>query len=121
VTEEGEKGLMLNEQSIEGALRNIIDHLEHGNLEQAQLQFVALNFERLQKPIPDPSKGSGRRQFIDPAGPFGTERVNAVGRYLRSCREAVSRGDQKHAVEAAKEALKRWQQRLKLPPEQTGE
>jgi len=101
---------MLNEGSITESLRSVIDHLGRGNPEEGQLRLDALNFERLQKPIPDPTKGPGRRQFIDPGGAFGTERVNAVGRHIRLCREAVRRADQKRALEAAKEALKRWQE-----------
>lgn len=101
---------MLNERSIAESLRTIIDHVEQGNFEQAQIHLDTLSFERLQKPIPDPSKGPGRRQFIDPGGAFGTERVNAVARHIRSCRDALSRGDQKQALDAAEKALGRWQE-----------
>ena len=105
---------MLNEQSIEGSLKVVIEHIQHGNLEQAELNLGALNFERLQKPIEDPTKGPGRRGFIDPAGPFGPERVNATGESIRVCRNVLSGGDQKRALDASQKALKRWQVRDKV-------
>jgi hypothetical protein len=101
---------MLDEQSIAASLKNVVDRLREVNFEQAEAELDTLNFERLQKPIPDPSKGAGRRLFIDPGGAFGTERVNATGRYITTCRAAMKRGDQKTALDAAERALKHWQE-----------
>ena len=101
---------MVNRESIAALLKNTVEHLRAGNLEQAEADLDTLNFGRLlQEPIPDPSKGASQR-FIDPRGDFGTNRVNATGSYIRMCKAAMDRGDQKAALDAAERALRRWQE-----------
>ena len=102
---------MLNESGIAGSLREIAEHIRNGNLEQARMHIEILNFGRLQKPIPDPTKGPNRRMFIDPGGAFGTERVNATARWIERCQIALTSADQAAWLEAAENALKRWLER----------
>ena len=103
---------MLNEQSIEESLKAVIDDIARGELEQALRVLDVLNFESLQKRTPDPTKRFGRSELRKPivAGEaFGMERVNATARRIGACRDALSRGDQKRAYDAARKALNCWQ------------
>jgi hypothetical protein len=58
-------GAQLNEGLIVESLHGIVDSLGQGNLESARAILAALDFERLLTPIPDPTKGTGRRLFIE--------------------------------------------------------
>ena len=70
---------MLNDQSIADALGDVIEHLQQQNLEQAEATLEVLNFERLLKRIPDPSKGRSLH-FVDPAEAFGNRAASRNGR-----------------------------------------
>jgi hypothetical protein len=104
--------MMLNEQSIEESLKAVIEHSEQGALDQATRQLDVLNFVSLQKRTPDPTKRfgrSGHRKSSVAGEAFGMERVNATARHIAECRDALSGGDQKRALDAAGKALKCWQ------------
>jgi hypothetical protein len=101
---------MLSEDGIRLTLNAIIQDIRQGKIENAQATLEVLNFERLLRPIPDTSKGPGQRLYIDPAGPFGIERVHEVADHLRKCRAALISQDANAALEAAQKALHRWQE-----------
>jgi hypothetical protein len=97
--------MLLNKPSIAEKLRELVAHLGAGNLDQAQAVRDILDFERLRNPGADPSKGPLR--LVDPARPFGIERVAQAGDHIRRCQEAISRGDGQSALDQAKSALVR--------------
>jgi hypothetical protein len=98
--------MMLNEQSIPQALRDLVDHLSNGNLNQAKETLEELEFERLLKRNADPSKGPSRS--IDPAEAFGVDRVRQTGDRLRRCSSAIRSGDREGALREAQAAAVRW-------------
>jgi hypothetical protein len=98
---------LLNENSIAQTLQEIVEDLQQGYLQNARTRLDVLEFERLRHPISDPTK---QRLFVDPAGPFGTERVNETGDHILQCEAALSRVDGSAALEAAQKALQRWQE-----------
>jgi hypothetical protein len=98
---------MLNDQSIADALGDVIEHLQQQNLEQAEATLEVLNFERLLKPIPDPSKGRSLH-FVDPAEDLETERVHETGDHIGACRAALATGDKSSALAEAEKAYARW-------------
>jgi hypothetical protein len=98
-------GVLLNEQSIEQHLREAHKHLVVSNLKQAEMTLDVLEFERLLKPIEDPSKV---RMFIDPAESFGVERVNRTADYIRKCRRDITAGLLDAARDNADWALQCW-------------
>ena len=69
-------GAFLSDQGITQLLGQLCEHLGKGDAEQADMTLKVLEFERLLKPIEDPTR---RRRFIDPAEPFGVERVHETG------------------------------------------
>lgn len=105
---------MLNDQGIADTLRNALDHLRQGNLEQAAAHLKGMRFDRLLKPIRDPSVHPSRRvHFIDPAASFGAERVHETGDHIRACLDAIAANDRTRAIAAAEDAAARWAQ---VPP-----
>lgn len=79
---------MLNESAISEALENCVAHLERDNLDQAEATLRVLDFDRLLKPIEDPSKQRQRR-FVDPAEGYGVERVHETGDHIHACFSAI--------------------------------
>jgi hypothetical protein len=98
-------GMMLSEQGITDMLQGLGQHLRQRNADQAEICLDGLSFERLLRPIEDPTR---RLHFIDPAEPFGVERVHETGEYLRRCRSALTRRDLEYALVSAEHALERW-------------
>jgi hypothetical protein len=98
-------GVMLSDQVIRTHLEGLCQHLRRRNAEQARRTLDLLNFERLLRPIEDETH---RLHFIDPAAPFGVERVHKTGKHLQRCRSALVRGDIQDALDSAEEALARW-------------
>jgi hypothetical protein len=99
--------MMLNEDSITQALRQLVANLSSGNLDQAEATLEVLEFERLLHPVKDRSKGP--RQFFDPAEAFGAERVHQTGDHLRVCLSAIKREDCNSALREAEAATARWE------------
>lgn len=98
--------MMLNEDSIKQALRELIAHLNAGELDQAKATLEVLGFERLLHPIQRNDKGP--MEFFDSAQSFGTERVHKTGDHIRQCLFAIKREDRESALREAEAAAKRW-------------
>jgi hypothetical protein len=98
-------GMILNEQTITRHLQEAHAHLAAANQEEADMTLDVLEFERLLKPIEDPSKV---RMFIDPAESFGVERVNRTAYYIRKCRLDITAGLLDAALDNADRALQCW-------------
>ena len=101
--------MMLNEASIRGYLVELIKHLKLGDLDQAEATIDTLEFNRLLRPIPNPTKGA-RGQFIDPAeaSGIGTERAHEVGDHLQRLASRLEHRDMEGALREAEAALVRW-------------
>jgi hypothetical protein len=101
--------MMLDEESIREALEEIVKQLKAGDADQAAEALDELGFERLRRPITDPSQGA-HRQFIDPAeaSGLGVERVNDVGRSLKRVALLIRDGSTPSAARDAEVALQRW-------------
>jgi hypothetical protein len=99
-------GIMLNEESIAESLDEAVRNLESGNTEQAQGALEVLDFGRLvRRPIEDSSKTV---RFVDPAGPFGGERVYATYQHISACLGAIDKHELEAALSEAKAAEARW-------------
>lgn len=97
---------MLSEESITQALGELVSNLTAGDLDQAEATLEVLDFERLLKPLKDRSKGS--RLFLDPAEPFGAERVHQTGDHILRCSSAINQQDRERALDEALAAAARW-------------
>jgi hypothetical protein len=100
---------MLNEQSITQALSEVVSHLRSGSLDQAEHTLAVLGFQRLLKTVKRRDKGSS--QILDPAEPFGPERVRQTGAHIDRCLLAINRKDGGAALREAEAAVTRWKQR----------
>ena|ERR1035438_3516553 len=101
--------MMLNEQSITQALSKAASHLRNGSLDQAGHTLDVLEFVRLLRTAKRRDKGSS--QLLDPAQPFGPERVRQTGDHIRKCASAISRNDGDAALREAEAAVTRWSQK----------
>lgn len=97
---------MFSEEGTSQLLAQVIEHLQSGNLEQAQFSLDQLGFERMLKPIRDPAMGS--RDFADPAAGFEVDRVHETGDQIRGCLRAIRRNDSGAALRFAEAAAVRW-------------
>jgi hypothetical protein len=98
--------IMLNEQSIERCLKDLISALRRGELAQAEVELRVLHFERLLRPVRSLSKGP--IQFVDPGAQFGAERVHQTGDQIYRCIAAIQAENVQEALGAAEAALARW-------------
>jgi hypothetical protein len=101
--------MMLNEQSITQALSEAASHLRNGSLDQAGHTLDVLEFVRLLRTEQRRDKGSSQR--VDPAQPFGPERVRQTGDHIRRCLSAIGRKDGDDALREAEAAVTRWSQK----------
>jgi hypothetical protein len=62
--------MMLNEESVGASLQELVAALATGNYEDAKETLLELNFNRLRRPVEDPSKV---RVFVDPSVGLGTD------------------------------------------------
>ena len=101
--------MILNEESIHEVLEETLTHLNAGDGDQAIEALNELGFERLRRPMADPSKGSEVR-FIDPAeaSGLGVDRVNDVGKSLKRVALLIQDGNTSSAAREANVALERW-------------
>ena len=97
----------LNEGSIRLTLNELLGSLQARDFKGAQSMLDMLDFRRLLKPVSSDGQ-SGPIQFIDPAEPFGTERVHTVGQLLASVKASIGTKDQAAGIDAARKALDRW-------------
>lgn len=96
----------MNEDSIKQALRELIAHLNAGELDQAKATLEVLDFERLLHPKQRNDKGP--MEFLDPAQSFGAKRVHETGDHIHRCLLAIKREDRESALREAAAAAKRW-------------
>jgi hypothetical protein len=97
----------LNEGSIRLTLNELLGSLQANDFKGAQSMLDMLDLRRLLKPV-NIDGPEGSIQVVDPAEPFGTERVHEVGELLTSVKAAIGAKDQEAGVEAARKALDRW-------------
>jgi len=87
-------GVMLSERGINDCLRNLVEHLEDGNFEQATAVLYAVDFERIN------ALSDG----------FGEKRVRETVDHIRACARAVAAREIQLARAAACAAEARWRQ-----------
>jgi hypothetical protein len=89
-------GAMLSDEGIAQLLAEMVEHLERGDLLQAELVIVQrIDFETLLHPI---------------SAEYGVRRVTETGSWIRRCRGAIKDSDSFTALRFAKEAAARWEQ-----------
>ena len=98
--------MLLKDAVIRDVLRQTVESIREGDLEQAQAGLAVLEFHRLMRPLKDSSKGP--RQFFDPGREFGPERVHETGDHIFRCIAALGLGDGETALAEAEGAAARW-------------
>jgi hypothetical protein len=99
---------MLSKGSIRNLIKQLVTDLESGNLEAAADTLESLEFDRLLRPIPDPSKSPS--PAILPWKELGLNGVcvSDVGAHLEEVGYSIQIGDTKPALTKAQRALERW-------------
>ncbi|MGJ5814453.1 hypothetical protein [Paludibaculum fermentans] len=95
-----------SEEDIAKVLTQLVKHLKHIELAQAEAVLVRLSFHRLLNPVYKSSKGKKVR--FDPVAYFGTSRVLQTAAYVADCEESIERGKAHRAHLAAIAAATRW-------------
>jgi hypothetical protein len=106
VGQEEVKGIAgLTNSGIAETLAEVVTELKEGRIEQTATRLRRLDFERLMRPIVDPTD---RKRSSDPGTAFGLDRVHETGHLIRACLVQLKQGYHSDALVSAQAALLRW-------------